>query len=137
MSASSWALQQAIFAALSADTGVKSVLGNPARLFDAVPRDTVFPYAVIGDGQETDFSTATDAASEHVVRVDVWSRAGGHKECKLAADAVRHVLDGAALTLSGHTLVDIRFLDADHARETDGETYRASLRFRAVTEPSS
>jgi hypothetical protein len=135
MSAASWALQQAMFAALSADANVKSVLGDPARLFDAVPRDTAFPYSVIGDAQEADCSTATDSGSEHVVRLDVWSRAGGHKECKAAADAVRGVLDGAALTLSGHTLIDMRFIDADYARETDGETYRATLRFRAVTEP--
>jgi hypothetical protein len=47
---------------------------------------------------------------------------------------VRTVLDGAALTLSGHTLVSLAFLSADYSRQSDGETYRGSLRFRALTE---
>ena len=63
------------------------------------------------------------------------SRAGGHREIKRTAVAVRQTLGGAVLTLDGHNLIDIRFLSADFRRETDGETYRALLRFRAVTEP--
>jgi len=132
----SWALQQAVFATLSADSGVQAVLGDPPRIYDAVPRDAVFPYAVIGDGSESDWSTATEPGSEHVLQVNVWSRAGGHKEAKEIAGAIRDALDGASLAITGQTLIGIRYLDCDHARSADGETYRASLRFRAVTEPA-
>lgn len=134
MSRASFALQQAAFAALSANPDVQSVLGNPPRIYDAVPRGAAFPYAVIGDAAENDWSTASDRGSEHVLAIHVWSRAGGYREAKEAAEAVRLALDGAALALAGATLIDIRFLSADYARETDGETWRASLRFRAVTE---
>ncbi|HEX3674034.1 MAG TPA: DUF3168 domain-containing protein [Rhizomicrobium sp.] len=133
MTAASFALQQAIFAALGADSGVQALIG--ARLFDAVPRDATFPYAVLGDDAETNWDTATESGSAHVAAIDVWSRGGGHKESKLIADAVRAALDGAALVPPGQTLIGIRYQGADFAREEDGETYRATLHFRAVMEP--
>jgi hypothetical protein len=133
MSGASWALQSSVFAALSADATVQSLLST--RIFDTVPRDVAFPYAVLGEGKETNWDTATDEGSEHEFVVTVWSRNGGHKEAKSVADAIRFVLNGATLSLSGHSLVDLRFLDSEYARDTDGETYSASLRFRAVTEP--
>lgn len=134
MSRASFALQQAAFAELSANPSVQSVLGNPPRIYDAVPRGAIFPYAVIGDGTENDWSTASDRGSEHIFAIHVWSRSEGHREAKEIAEAIRNVLDGAALALAGETLIGIRFVSADYARETDGETWRASLRFRAVTE---
>jgi hypothetical protein len=49
---------------------------------------------------------------------------------------VRACLDGASLTLAGQTLIDILYQGEEAMRETDGETFRAVIRFRAVTEPS-
>jgi Protein of unknown function (DUF3168) len=137
MSSASFALQTAVFAALNADAGTQSVLGTPPRLFDAVPRDAAFPYAVLGDAGETDWSTATDTGSEHSFTLDVWSRATGHREPKEIAEAIRAALDNAALTLGGHTLIDLRHTATAFARQSDGQTWRATLRFRAVTEPLS
>lgn len=134
MSSASWALQAAIFATLSADNGIKSVLGNPPRIFDEVPRKAAMPYLVIADGRQSDWSTATDAGAEHALIMHVWSRARGHKEAKAIADAVRMALQNANLTLIGHTLINLRHQSSDFLRETDGETYHAVLRFRAVTE---
>jgi len=135
MSGASWALQQAVFAALVVSDAIQEVAGDPPRVFDAVPRNAAFPYLVVGEGSESNWDTATEAGSEHALSIRIWSRAGGHKEIKLAAQAVRDCLDGESLALDGHTLVDLRFLSADFARESDGETYRATVRFRAVTEP--
>lgn len=134
MTNASWALQSAVFAALSGDATLQSLVST--RIFDAVPQGAAFPYAVLGDGKETNWDTATEEGSEHQFAVTVWSRNGGHKEAKSVADAIRFVLNGATLSLSGHALVDLRFLDCEYARDTDGETYSASLRFRAVTEPN-
>lgn len=133
MTSASWALQQAAFAALSMNGAVRDIAGE--RVFDAVPRGAAFPYVVIGDDAEANWDTATDCGSEHTLSVHIWSRVGGHKEVKCAAEAVRGALHGAELSLDGHTLVDLRFLSADFRREPDGETFRAVLRFRAVTEP--
>jgi len=134
MTSASWALQQAVFATLCVNDAVRDIAGE--RIFDAVPRGAAFPYIVVGEGVETDASTATEEGSEHTLEIRIWSRAGGHKEVKLAAEAVRDALDGAALDLLGHALIDLRFVSADFTRESDGETFRATLRFRAVTEPA-
>ena len=136
MSAASWALQQAIFATLASSDAVKDAVGDPPRVFDAVPRGTAFPYIVVGDDRESDWSTQSDAGSEHALTVHVWSRAAGRRESRLAAQAVIDALDGAQLTLDGHTLIDLRWLACDAARESDGETVHAQLRFRAVLEES-
>ena len=133
MTDAAWALQQAVFAALVASQPVHDIAGD--RVFDAVPRGAAFPYIVVGDASETDAGTATEQGSEHRLEIRVWSRGGGMREIKHAAAAVRTALDGAPLGLDGHALVDLRFAGADFARESDGETYRAVLRFRAVTEP--
>jgi hypothetical protein len=133
MTNASFSLQAAIFAALSADSTLQSLIGT--RLYDDVPRAPVFPYVVIGDDAETNWDTATEQGSEHIVGIDVWSQGGGHKESKAIADAVRAVLDGAALSPSGQTLIDIRYQGAAFTRADDGETYRAALKFRAVLEP--
>lgn len=128
----SWALQQAIYAALQSDSAVTALIG--ARLFDAVPQSAAFPYLVIGEAEERDESTTTPA-TRHLLRLQVWSRGGGTRECKAIAAAIHDRLDGAALTLSGHTLIDLRFVSADYARQSDGKTFRALLRFSALTEP--
>jgi hypothetical protein len=135
MTDANWALQQAVFAELSVNAQVQTALGDPPRLYDAVPRDAVFPYAVLGDGQENDWSTASESGSEHILTIHVWSRDNGHREAKQIAAAIRGALDGVNLSITGFTLVDLRFQSADHARQPDGDTWRASLRFRALTEP--
>jgi hypothetical protein len=132
---SSWALQQAVFATLCMSDDIKDIVGDPPRIFDAVPRSSAFPYIVVGEDSESNWDTATESGSEHALAVHIWSRAGGHKEIKLAAEAVRECLDGASLALTGHTLVDLRYLKSEFSRDSDGETFRASVHFRAVTEP--
>ena len=134
MTNASWALQSAVFAALTADATLQSLIDT--RLYDAVPLNPTFPYAVLGDGKETNADTATEEGSEHQFNVTVWSQGGGHQESKSIADAVRFRLNNATLSLDGHALVDLRFQDCEYARESDGQTYSATLSFRAVTEPT-
>lgn len=128
------ALQQAVYAALAANAAIMDIAGQPPRVFDHVPRGTTFPYIVIGDDKETDWSTATEKGSEHLLTIHVWSRSPGLKELREAADAVITALDGAALTVSGFALVNLRWQATGTTRESDGETRHAQLEFRAVLE---
>lgn len=133
MSAAAWALQQAVFAALSANAAVQSAVAS--RIFDAVPETAALPYIVLGEASEKNNATASEAGSAHTLSLHIWSRSGGTREIKQIAGVVRACLDHAALTLSGHTLIDIRFASADYSRQSDGKTFRAVLRFAASTEP--
>jgi hypothetical protein len=137
MSAASWALQQAIFATLAMSDAVKDAVGDPPRLFDAVPRGAAFPYIVIGDDRESDWSTATEPGTAHALTIHIWSRAAGRRETRLAAEAVIETLNGAELTIDGQALIDLRYLESESARESDGETVHAQLKFKALLEPQT
>jgi hypothetical protein len=127
-----WALQQAVYAALAADAGVAALAG--ARIYDAVPREAAFPYLVIGDGSEADWSTKTDRGSAVTLIIRAWSRGAGQKEARQLAEAVRACLDGATLALGSGTLIAWNYLNTTQARDSDGVTRRADIRYRALIE---
>ena len=131
---SQWPLQQAIFAALSADTGVKSLLGDPARIFDHVPPSSDFPYLVLGEATGTPFDAKTEDGMEQTLTLHTWSRARGLRETKEIMAAVAKALDGPALTLGGHTLILLRFELATTFLDSDGLTRHGVQRFRALTQ---
>ena len=131
----SLSLQSAIFAALSANTDLTAATGGAARVFDDVPPGTPYPYVTFGQAIERDWSASATDGREHTVTLHVWSRAAGRREALAIAALIRATLHDAALTLSGHRLVNLRHEFTDSRRESDGETTHAQLRFRAVTEP--
>ena len=51
--------------------------------------------------------------------------------------AVHGALHDADLTLEGFHLVNLRFQSGETRRESDGATWRGTIRFRAVTEKIS
>jgi hypothetical protein len=130
------ALRAAIHDALVADSSLTSLLGG-AKIYDEVPQAAAFPYVTLGEAQISDWSTATESGEEHQLTLHAWSRQGGHREAHVIAGALLQALDDAPLTLAAHRLVNLRFALADIRREADGRTYRAMVRFRAVTEPAS
>ncbi len=135
MASASWALQQAIFAALTADTGLTALLGGN-RVYDDVPERAEFPYVTFALSNERDWSTGSEDGSEHLLTLHVWSRAAGRREANEVMGAVRRVLHDAGLTLTGYRLVNLRHEFSEARRDADGETYHGITRYRAVTEPA-
>jgi hypothetical protein len=134
MSTAAAALRAAIHDALVADTALTALLGGP-RIYDEPPQAPAFPYVTLGDARVEDISGDGSTTQEHRLILHAWSRQGGHREAHLIAGAMLQALDDAALAPVGHHLVNLRFSVADIRRETDGRTYHAFVRFRAVTEP--
>ena len=134
MPSSSWALQQALYAAVTGSASLSALIGPP-RVYDDVPQGTPFPYLTLGQSTLRDWSTGTDDAEEHILTLHVWSRAGGRKVMHEVMDALRATLHDQPLVLSGHRLVNIRHEISEARRDPDGETYHGIVRFRAVTEP--
>jgi hypothetical protein len=129
----SLALQKAVVAALVADSGVGTLIGD--RIYDATPRDATFPYVTVGQVNTTDWSTGTEDGAEHALTLHAWSRERGKRECYAISAAVEAALHDAALSLDGHALVNLRFEFAETRRDPDGITFHTAMRFRAVTEP--
>ena len=134
MTSANLALRAAIHHALSTDSGLTAALGG-ARVYDAPPRGATFPYVTLGEARVSDASADDGPTQEHLLTLHAWSRQGGHKEAHGIAGALLHALDDAPLTPDGHRLINLRFAVADIRRESDGRTYHAVVRFRAVTEP--
>lgn len=121
-------LQKAIFARLSSDAALGLLVG--ARIHDNPPGDVAHPYLVLGESETRDWP----GGMEHRLAFHCFTRGGGRTGAKSILEAVRLGLHDAALALEGHTLVNLRFLDAQTRREPDGLTWRGTVRFRAVTE---
>ena len=134
MSLANVALRAAVHAALSSDAALSAVLGS-AKIYDEVPRNAAFPYVTLGEARLTDASGDDAPTQEHQLTLHAWSRQGGHREAHVIAGTLLQALDDAPLTVAGHRLVNLRFAIADIRRESDGRTYHAVVRFRAVTEP--
>ena len=136
MPAATVGLRAAIHDALIADTALAAALGGP-RVYDAPPREVAFPYVTLGEARIVDASADGGPVQEHQLTLHAWSRQGGHKQAHVITGALLQALDDAPLSPDGHRLVNLRFSIADIRRESDGRTYHALVRFRAVTEPVS
>lgn len=136
MASPAWELQKAIYGVLAADTMLIALLGA-ARVYDEVPRGAPFPYVAFGPSTTRDWSTGTEAGSEHLITLRVWSKAGGEREAHLVLEAIRGALHEAALAPEGQRVVSLRHETSDVVRGSDGETYQGIARFRALTEPSA
>ena len=128
------ALRAAIHAALVADAALVALIGAP-RVYDVPPGDADFPFVTLGEAVVADWSTATEAGSEQALTLHVFSRSGGRAEAFAIAARLQEVLHDAALALEGHRLANLRATTAEVRRESDGRTFHALVRFRAVTEP--
>ena len=128
------ALQEAVFAALSADAPLVALLGG-AKVFDGAPRNAEAPYVHLGEVVARDWSTATETGNEVTFAVVVWSRAPGRSEGLLIAERVVALLHDAALELDGFRLVNLRHVATETARVETPVGRRAVVRFRAVVEP--
>lgn len=151
-------LQKAVFAALSADSVLKVLLGDPARVYDTVPGqerrniggtlikdDVTYPYLTLGPDIETpDLADCFDG-SDWQLNVHGWTRAptrpdepqyGGQAYSKLVAYQVRRVLHAAPLQMEKTRVVVMHRAGIVFQRDPDGITYHSICRFRALTEPA-
>ena len=132
MSSAGLALQEAMRAALIADDGVKVALGG-AYVFDEVPRGAPPAYVEFTGLDTRDWSTFGQRGFEHFVSLVVRSNSRGRRQAQEISAAVQEALDGAALPLQGHRLVNLGLVFWSVVKS--GQNYGASLRFRAATEP--
>jgi len=134
MSSASWALQQAVFAALTADVALLALLGAP-RVYDDVPQGTDYPCLTFGQSLARDWSTGTEPGHEHILTLHVWSQARGKRQAHEIMGALHAALHEQPLSLAGHRLINLRHEHSEARRDPDGDTIHGIARFRAITEP--
>lgn len=127
-------LQAAIVAALRADTDLVALLGGEERVMDRVPRGRDFPFVAIGRTSAQDWSTDDRAGEEHLVTLRCWSRATGRDEVLAIAERLTAALSGLSGTHGDTRIVSFAPLSSEHGYEPADRAWRATLRFRALTE---
>ena len=129
------ALQQALLTKLRGNGDLKALLGNPPRVYDEPPADLVYPYVSLGRSETRPWGGLDGEGLEHVLNLTVVSVFGGSEEAKAVMALVRLSLHGAALSLDGHRLINLRVTYADLFKAADWRSTYGVLRLRAVTEP--
>ena len=133
MSGHELALQKALITHLSEDVSVRALLGDPARIWDAVPQEPVLPHLLIGRCESRPLE-ADGGGVEHRLTLTVVSRFRGTEEAKAVLAAVRLRLADARVQADGVRAVSLGVVFADVFPAADGARTYAVLRVRAVTE---
>lgn len=127
------ALQSAIFATISADTGVVAVVGD--AVYDAIPSGTL-PSLYVSLGAEVvrNQDDKTGDGAEHQFIISVITDVPGFRAAKEAGGAVCDALENADLTLTRGRLVSLRFQRARAFKIDKGAGRQIDLTFRARVE---
>ena len=134
MSNPAFALQEAMRGTLLAHAPLVSLLQGH-YVYDEVPRGANIPMVVFGDIETRDWSTAGKLAHEHFVTLEVKTNRRDRSLAQAIVSEVETALDGAALNLAGHALVNLRLVFWSVARLKGQEQFGATVRYRAATEP--
>jgi hypothetical protein len=129
------ALQLALLTKLRANGALTALLGNPPRVHDEPPADPVYPYVSLGRSETRPWGGLDGEGLEHVLSLTIGSVFGGSEEAKAVMALVRLSLHGAALSLDGHRLINLRVTYADLFKAADWRSTFGVMRLRAVTEP--
>ena len=129
MSDHSLALQKTVFDALDGDSTLQSLVTD---VFDFVPETTAFPYVKVGEETAVDNGTKTLQGNDHTLVIHTFSRYRGSKETKEIMSRIYALLHESSLTVSGASLVNLRFEFSDIIKENDGLTTHGLQRFRAM-----
>ncbi len=125
----------AIVAALKADSAVAALVST--RIYDRAPEGVTFPCVQVTAEIGSYFDGVELAGWEQVMRVDIWSRAGGGiGESYDIAEAISTVLHGTDQTLGAGKFINGRMIDGGQRidRDADTETIHTMQRYRFVTQ---
>ncbi len=135
-STASWQLQEALYAALTSDTGLTTLLGG-AKVYDLAPRSAKLPYITIGMTQERDWSTSSEEGGEHTITLHIWTENQGRKQTAQIMATVQEALKTTTLSLADHHLINLTYEFSEIRRDPDGEVLHGLIRYRAITEPKT
>jgi hypothetical protein len=128
------ALVQAMRAALLGDTALIALLGG-SHVFDETPRGEQGLYVAFAGVETRDWSVMDQKAHEHFVVIEVSTQERGRSQALAICSRIEAVLDNAVMVLVDHRLINLRVVFSNVAR-MKSDTFGATLRFRAATEPN-
>lgn len=129
------ATQVAIIAALKANAGVTSLVGQ--RIYDEPPSSVTFPYLHISSIEPAAWDTSCTQGATVQIGLQAHSRATqGRVEATRIAEAVQATLhrNEGALTVTGYNLIEMIFQTYVADRDPEGRGFTARMAFQALLE---
>lgn len=118
----------ALHARLSGASAIKAHLGDPARLYDHLPEDPVFPYLTYGAMRSEDIGADVTPLSTHALNLHIWSRYSGRVEVVESLKALGETLTVSPLSLDDAQVVSANIIYTDVFRAPDARTLHGILR---------
>lgn len=122
-----------IHAQLSGSDELATLLGDPARLYDYVPDDPVYPYLTYGPMRTTDLSGDGVCVLSHALSLHVWSRYSGRAEVLQVLAQITTLLGAASAREAYPALIGALVTYSDTFRAPDGRTLHGLLRLNFTT----
>jgi hypothetical protein len=129
MSVGQFALQSAIYTALNVNAITATLV---CGVYDEVVEGNTYPFITLGEETTIDYSTNNETGSETTINIHIWSRYKGSKQTKEIMDKVHDLLHDVNLSVTGFSLINLRFEYSDILRDPDGITRHGVMRFRAI-----
>ena len=125
-------LQRALFAKLSADSTLMSLVGG---VYDNVPQNTPLPYVIIGDGTQVIRPADGLVISECQLEIHVYTDSGGRKSALEILNRLHALLHLGTLSLTGFQLISLRAEQAATLLAEQGAQFKGTMHlFVAIAE---
>lgn len=133
-----WELQQGVVTALLANAGVTALVST--KIYDAAPRDAVFPYITVGQDDLQEAGTVDGIAYRGTLEIHAWDSGNetSRKKIKTIGDAVIAALDRTQFSVSGHAVIYCLFQNgSSEMGGFDEMTWHGVTRFEILLQKTS
>ena len=90
------------------------------EIYDSVPHGAKFPYIVLGESTNIDFSTKVEKGHEITYTIHIWSEYEGYKELNEMASNVLRVITDEDLIIDGFHMVMTAIDMVENMRDPEG-----------------
>lgn len=124
-------LQKAIYSRLTSDAPLMAKLTG---VFDFIPDNQAYPFIQIGEVDFSPFDTQTFDGFEGMVTINLWHRSGSRGRAALhdIQNDVYNLLHKWIPSISGYTVVSMRFDFSNIIVDPDAVTYHGVQRFKIL-----
>jgi hypothetical protein len=120
---------------ITTDPELQAVFGSPVPVFSYASETQSLPYIVYNETRLEAWDDDTRQGGEHTVLISVRSAGESEAFVKNVLGRIRTLWSRCEhrVSLSPYTLVMVDFTLADISQEADGQAYRATAQYRAIT----
>jgi hypothetical protein len=124
-------LQKAIYSRL---TGNAALMAKLTGVFDFIPDNQTYPFIQIGEVDYSPFDTQTFDGFQGTITINLWHRSSSRGRSTLhdIQNDVYNLLHNWIPSVSGYTVVSMRFDFSNIIVDPDAVTYHGVQRFKII-----